>query len=138
MKSILLIVGAAFSLALVGCAAKRPVLYPNAHFESVGDEAAKADVDACIQAAEDHVGDSGNVEKTAGDTAVGAATGSAAGAAAGAIGGDAGLGAAAGAVGGAVHGLLGGIFGSENPDPATRRYVERCLRGKGYEIIDWK
>jgi len=35
----------------LGCA-KRPVLYPNEHLETVGADASKQDIDECIELAE--------------------------------------------------------------------------------------
>src|SRR5574338_1366231 len=40
-------------LALVGCATPRPILYPNAHLQQVGQEAAKRDIAECEQMAKD-------------------------------------------------------------------------------------
>ncbi|MDH4328793.1 MAG: hypothetical protein OEV77_09740, partial [Nitrospira sp.] len=39
-------------LLLTACSSARPVLYPNAHFQSVGKEGAQRDIDACKQLAE--------------------------------------------------------------------------------------
>lgn len=77
-------------------------------------------------------------EKVAKGTAAGAAVGGAAGAAVGAVFGNAGRGAAAGAAGGAAGALTRGIIHSGQPDPVFRRFVEKCLREKGYEPIGWK
>ena len=52
--------------------------------------------------------------------------------------GSVGRGAAAGAAGSAVVGLVRGLFRSREPDPVYRRFVEKCLREKGYEPIGWK
>ena len=80
------------------------------------------------------------------DTTTGAAVGAAAGAAAGAVGGasgaSVGVGAAAGAAGGAAAGTTNTffrwIFGSSDPPPAYRAFVERQLREKGYDVIGWE
>ena len=37
---------------LAGCSGARPVLYPNAHMQSVGKEVAQQDIEACKQLAE--------------------------------------------------------------------------------------
>ena len=63
---------------------------------------------------------------------------SAVGAAVGAVTGRPGTGAAAGAAGGGVGGFFRGIFGSSEPDPVYKRYVETCLRERGYQPIGWK
>jgi hypothetical protein len=52
--------------------------------------------------------------------------------------GNLGRGAAAGAAGGAAGGMTRGLFESGEPDPVMKRFVERCLRDKGYEPIGWK
>ena len=40
------------ALAVEGCASTRPVLYPNAHFNAVGAEAAARDIASCMDLAE--------------------------------------------------------------------------------------
>jgi hypothetical protein len=122
----------------LACAAKRPVLSPNAQLEAVGAAAAQQDINDCLQkaAAAGYTADSGS--KVAGSTAVGAAAGAAIGAAMGAVAGRAGTGAGMGAAGGGTGGLLRGIFGSRDLDPVQRRFVDQCLKGKGYEVINWQ
>jgi len=66
-------------IALAGCAAtQRPVLYPNSHLKSVGDESAQRDVNQCMQVADDS-----NVAKSNNQVARRGAEGAAVGAAAG-------------------------------------------------------
>jgi outer membrane lipoprotein SlyB len=133
----ILLVGAVVVSSLA-CAAKRPVLYPNAQLEAVGTAAAQQDIDDCIKkaAAAGYTSNSGG--KVAGSTTVGAATGAAVGAAVGAVAGRAGTGAAMGAAGGGTGGLIRGIFGSRDLDPVQRRFVDQCLKEKGYEVINWQ
>ncbi|MBI5315023.1 MAG: hypothetical protein HZB34_03545 [Nitrospirae bacterium] len=38
-------------IMLAGCSGARPVLYPNAHMQSVGKEVAEQDIEACKQLA---------------------------------------------------------------------------------------
>ena len=38
----------AILLALTACAAKRPVLYPNAAYQTAGPDGVARDVDACV------------------------------------------------------------------------------------------
>ncbi len=121
-----------------GCAAKRPVLYPNHHLAMVGPEAAEADIEYCLELARNYGADTAAGEKVARDTVTGAAVGGATGAAVGAILGDFGKGAAAGAAGGAAGSLTRSIIRSDEPDPIHRRFVERCLRDMGYEPIGWR
>jgi outer membrane lipoprotein SlyB len=125
-------------VASLACAAKRPVLYPNAQLEAVGTAAAQQDIDDCLQRAEAAGYTSNSGGQVAGSTAVGAATGAALGAAVGAVAGRAGTGAAMGAAGGGSSGLIQGIFGSRNLNPVQRQFVDQCLKEKGYEVIGWQ
>jgi len=125
-------------VAVMGCAARRPVLYPNEHLLQVGEDAAEQDVDECIRLANEHVSSGKGGEGVARDTAVGAATGGAAGAVGGAIWGNAGRGAASGAAAGATAGLLHRFFRRPEPSTAHREFVTRCLGDKGYEPIGWQ
>jgi outer membrane lipoprotein SlyB len=122
----------------LACAAKRPVLYPNARLQAVGAAAAQQDIADCLQraAAAGHTSDPGG--KVAGTTAVGAAAGAAVGAVAGAVVGRAGTGAAMGAAGGGTGGLIRGLFQSRDLNPVQRRFVDQCLKEKGYEVIGWE
>jgi len=132
----------ALSLAIVfsclACAAKRPILAPNEHLQEMGPEAAQHEVDECIRLAAEAGPGATRGKQLAGQTAGGAVVGAAAGAVAGAISGGPGLGAAAGAAGGATAGLLHGLFGSSGLDAGQQRYVEDCLRQKGYNPIGWR
>ena len=132
-----LLVGGVLASSLA-CAAKRPVLSPNARFQEVGAATAQRDIDDCLQKAVDAGNAANSGSKVAGSTAVGAAAGAAVGAAMGAVAGRAGTGAAMGAAGGGTGGLIRGIFGSRNLDPVQRRYVDQCLKDKGYEVIGWQ
>ena len=130
------------ALLLAACAGPKPVLYPNAHLQSVGKDAAEQDVEACRQlaesaAAEEDAGKSGHVAKS---TAMGAGVGAASGAVGGAISGAAGKGSLIGAASGAVWGLLMGLFsgGSSQPAQAYTNFVNRCLQDKGYEVTGWQ
>jgi len=121
-----------------GCARERPVLYPNAQYERVGPELAEADVEACLQRAGAHVGNSRPAASTARSTGIGAAIGAAMGAVVGAITGRPGRGTAIGAAGGGTGGLARGVLRSRRNDPVFQRFVERCLRDLGYEPIGWR
>lgn len=123
---------------LAGCAAKRPVLYPNPHYEAVGTEVAEVDVDECLRIAEEQVGRESAGEKMAKGTAAGGGAGAAIGAAGGAVRGTAGRGAATGAAMGATGGLIRGIFRSREPDPIFRNYVQICLSERGYRVVGWR
>jgi hypothetical protein len=123
--------------ALAGCAAERPIIYPNAKAQQSGPTVAQADIDECAQRATS----SGATPQGGGpDTrqvAVNTGTGAAAGAAAGAVYGNAGRGAAAGAAGAAAGSIFRGIF-RPHSSPTYRRFVELCLREKGYQITGWE
>lgn len=126
------------SASLLGCAAKRPVLYPNYHLTTVGQEQAASDIDDCMALARDWGAGAGKGGQVAKDTAAGAAVGGATGAAVGAVVGNVGKGAGAGAAGGAAGALTRGVIRSGEPDPIYRRFVDKCLRDKGYEPIGWQ
>ena len=132
-------------LAFTACGARRPVLYPNEHFQRVGPGAAQRDIDDCMARAGQFVSAKNAGGKAAGDvatsTAVGAGTGAAVGAVGGAITGSAGQGAAVGAATGGTAGLLHGVFGAcrqDEPSPVYVNFVERCLRERGYDPIGWE
>ncbi|MCP9473615.1 MAG: glycine zipper family protein [Nitrospira sp.] len=129
---------------LAGCSMAKPVLYPNAHFQSVGRETAERDIETCRKeaeaaGAEEGDGRAGEVAKR---TAMGAAVGAASGAVGGAISGSAGRGSMIGAASGATWGLLSGLFSlgsrSSEPAPAYKNFVNRCLQEKGYEVTGWQ
>jgi surface antigen len=114
------------AVVLAGCAAQRPVLYPNAKYKQAGPETAQRDVDGCMQLAEQNLRGSGEraVSREARGTV---ASGSSA------------------AVGAAMYGdnleerpAPGAAAGSTAGDTPYRAYVQRCLRERGYDVIDWQ
>jgi hypothetical protein len=129
-------------LAAAGCASQ-PVLYPNAHYDAVGEEAAREDVEECRRLARAHGAEgatpAGSVARdTAGGVVVGGATGAATGAAVGAVLGNAGRGAAAGAAGGAAGGLIRSILRPRRGRHSVERaFIERCLAERGYDVMGW-
>ena len=138
LQNILMLTMLVCILSLSGCASKRPVLYPNDYLDTIGKEQAEADIDECMRLATESgaQGDAG--AKVVKDTALTAAVGAAAAAAVAAVfGGDVGLSAAAGAVGGGTASLARRAVTEDGPTPAFRNYVDKCLREKGYEPIDW-
>jgi hypothetical protein len=131
------------SLLLAACSTAHPVLYPNAHMQSVGKEIAAQDIEACRQLAETAGAEegSGKAGRVATGTAVGAGVGAASGAVGGAIFGAVGRGSMIGAASGAVWGFLMGLFrasGSSQPNQAYSNFVNRCLQEKGYEVTGWQ
>ena len=136
IKQYLVLIGLA--LALGACAQQRPALYPNAHYKYVGKEIAEADTDECIQMAIDHgvMEDSG--ARIAKDTARGAAVGGATGTAVGAVTGNLGRGAAVGVAGGGAASMTRSMLNSGKPNLVFKKFVEQCLRDKGYQPIGWR
>ena len=132
------------SLLLTACSTAHPVLYPNAHLQSVGKDIAEQDIEACRQLAETAGAEegSGKAGRVATGTAVGAGVGAASGAVGGAISGAAGSGSMIGAASGAVWGLLTGLFyvivGPPESNQAYTKFVDRCLQEKGYEVTGWQ
>lgn len=131
------------SLLLTACSTAHPILYPNAHLQSVGKEIAEQDLEACRQLAETAGAEegSGKAGRVATSTAVGAGVGAASGAVGGAIAGAAGSGSMIGAASGAVWGLLTGlyyVFAGSPPNQAYTNFVNRCLQEKGYEVTGWQ
>ena len=131
-------------LMLAACSTAQPILYPNAHMQSVGKETAVQDIEACRKLAESAGAEGGGTGKggrVATSTAVGAGAGAAAGAVGGAISGSAGYGAMIGAATGAVWGFLMGLFResrSPQQNQAYTNFVNRCLQEKGYEVTGWQ
>lgn len=129
---------------LAGCSGPHPVLYPNSHFTAVGQEAAERDVAACKQMAKAAGAEprTGQIGEVAGSTAVGAGIGAAGGAVGGAVIDMAGSGSTIGAASGAVWGLITGLWrvftGDGERNQTSRRFIERCLTEKGYEVVGWE
>jgi len=125
-------------LALSACGStQRPVLYPNAHLQTVGDAMAQRDIDECLQLA----GNSG-ISKSNNQVARQGVEGAAVGAAAGSVGtlaggGNVGAGAAAGAAIGATAGVVRSAF-SDDTNPTYRNFAQRCLQDRGYDVIGWQ
>ena len=141
MHKVVSIIGG--SLLLAACSTAHPILYPNAHMQSVGKEVAAQDIEACRQLAETAGAEegSGKAGRVATGTAVGGGVGAASGAVGGAISGAVGRGSMIGAASGAVWGLLTGLFhaaGPSQPNQAYANFVNRCLQEKGYEVSGWQ
>jgi hypothetical protein len=132
------------ALLLTACSTAHPILYPNAHMQSVGKEIAEKDIEACRQLAETAGAEegSGKAGRVATGTVVGGGVGAAAGAVGGAISGSVGRGSMIGAATGAVWGFLTGLYhavaGPSRPNQAYTNFVNRCLQEKGYEVTGWQ
>jgi hypothetical protein len=116
---------------------ERPVLYPNAHLQGVGDAVAQRDIEQCLQLASNSGLPRANnqvLRYGAEGTAVGAAAGSA-----GTLvsGGNVGTGAVAGAAIGAAAGAVHGVF-TNDANPTYRNFVQHCLQDRGYDVIGWQ
>lgn len=117
---------------------KKPVLYPNAKYQEVGEEGAQFDITSCLHQAETGVGNDSTAGTVAKNTGGGAAVGAALGAIGGAILGQPGTGAAAGAAVGGAGGLARGTMKSRENDSVFQEYAERCLGDLGYDVIGWR
>ena len=125
---------------IAGCMAPKPILYPNAHLQQVGEETADHDIDECSDLAKDAgaTPSQGKAGQVAGNTAGGGALGSAGGAVGGAIRGHPGQGAMIGAASGATIGFLRGLFRKSPPSAAYKQFVQRCLKERGYDPLGWE
>ena len=124
---------------VAGCAAQKPVLYPNAKYQQGGKEAAQRAIEECDRFARESGTTPGGGDRTVRQGATGAAVGGATGAVAGAIGrrnvlDSAAAGAAIGGTAGAVHGATR----SDEPNAVYQGFMNRCLRERGYEVIGWQ
>ena len=124
-------------LIVSSCASHGPVLYPNKHYQMVGEDQAQRDIADCDRLAAEYV-KSDEAKTLAKNTAGGGATGTVVGGAAGAVTGHLGTGAAVGAAAGAAAGLVRGVSKSSEPSPIHKKYVEKCLRDRGYEPLGWQ
>lgn len=124
------------ALLLTACAT-RPIVYPNEKLRASGQVAVQADTQACIDEAEAYL-ESGRVPEVAKQTGEAAVIGGVVGGAVGAVRGSVGRGAAAGAAGGAAGGLVHGLWHWRDPSEVEKRYVERCLSERGYDVIGWR
>jgi outer membrane lipoprotein SlyB len=130
---------AAVAVLLAACAGTPdPVLYPNAHLQTVGQAAAERDIAQCRQLAST----SGVAEQRSGQVGSNAATGAAVGgASAGAWGlvrGNAAENALAGAAAGAAAGTVRGAIKNSETSPVYKNFVQKCLRDRGYAVIGWQ
>jgi outer membrane lipoprotein SlyB len=132
----------AVTVLLSSCASYRPILNDNAQYQKVGEAAAEADIDACMQKAdaflEKHKEE--RAMKQAGREAVGGAI---LGGVLGALSGRGLEGAAGGAAIGGAVGAGAGYAGQKakdnlTPDELKQAYVQKCLQQKNYEVIGWK
>ncbi len=124
-------------LLTLGCAARRPVLCPNAHLKSVGTAVAEQEVNDCIRLAETSGAANGKGLGVAKETAEGAVVGSAAGAGWGLVRGDVAERAAAGALAGAAATAARGAIRSGEPERLHRNFVQQFSWERGFQVIGW-
>ena len=125
-----------------GSSAARPVLYPNATLNRVGDAQGRAEADACMSRAlsagltADQK--TNEVGRRAGEGAATAGVASVVGALITGRGSEGVLraGAAGAAVGGSA-GAVSGAFHNDRPNGTYRSFVQRCLSEKGFDVIGW-
>jgi len=98
----------------LACAARRPILAPNQHLQEMAPDAVQGDIDECIRIAKEAGPGAARGKQIAGQTAGGAAVGSAKGC------------------------FFRYLLGTSDLDPGQKRFVEDCLRQKGYNPIAWQ
>lgn len=136
-------------LGLAGCASNgagsasaRPVLYPNATLNRVGDAQGRIEVNACLSRAQasglSPSQNTNEVGRRAGEGAATAGVASVVGALITGRGSEGVLraGAAGAAVGGSA-GAVSGAFHNDRPNGVYRSFVQRCLSEKGFDVIGW-
>ena len=131
----------AATLLLGACASsssKRPVFYPNAHIQYVGQAQAQRDTNDCMALASEYGVATTKDGEIAKRTGKGAVLGGVGAGAWGLFRGDAAERAAAGAAAGAATGAATGAFESTELSPTFQRFVNRCLRERGYDVIGWE
>lgn len=136
-------------LGLAGCASNgagsasaRPVLYPNATLNRVGEAQGRMEVNACLSRAQasglSPTQNTNEVGRRAGEGAATAGVASVVGALITGRGSEGVLraGAAGAAIGGSA-GAVSGAFHNDRPNGVYRNFVQRCLSEKGFDVIGW-
>ncbi len=124
-------------LLFSACSTQQPVLYPNGHLNKVGKIAADEDIKYCMTLANNSGALPGKSKEVLSQAAEGSVIGAATGAVTGAIYDHAARGAAAGAAGGGTAGMARGLIHSGEPNHTYKRFVDKCLRNKGYDPVGW-
>lgn len=147
-RSLFLLGAVASALLLSACATSgptsasaRPVLYPNAMLNRVGDAQGQAEANACMARAQasglSPVLASNEVGRRAGEGAAVAGVASAIGALISGRGSDVLRAGATGAAVGGSAGAVSGAFHNDKPNGVYRQFVQRCLNEKGFDVIGW-
>ena len=134
----ILIVMTLITLLSTGCAAKRPVLYPNELYRTAGAEKAGLEIDGCLKLAEEADAQGRLAEEVAAKTGKSALVGGATGAVVGAITGSALRGGLIGAAAGGTAALVSSALKTPEDSPVFMRFVEICLYEKGYQVLGWQ
>ena len=137
----LLCIASLATAGIGGCASqpRQPVLYPNNHLKSVGEQTAQQDIAACIELARSSSVNENRDGEVGRKAAGGAAVGGTSAAAWGLVrGGDVGERALAGAAAGATAGAVRGGLQSSETSPVFMNFVNKCLSDKGYSVIGWQ
>ena len=126
-------------LLMAACSTCRPVLYPNDHYQEVGDEQAQKDVQHAIdiakkQGLDDASAANESLARSASRTAAHAGVNTAASVATGTVG----VSSAAGAASSGLGLLIDWMFTKKQPKPLFKKHVELTLRKQGYQILGWK
>lgn len=137
MNKLIIFLVVAILLAACPACAKKPVLYPNAQYKEAGQAKVSEDINYCMAFAEKSVGNTSRGKNSAKAGLKGGLLGGAVGLGIGIVTGTPGTSALAGATGGAAGGAVGGAL-QDSEDPLYKKFVERCLREKGYEPMGWK
>lgn len=122
---------------VIPACAKKPVLYPNEHYQKVGKQQADKDITYCMKFADENIGKASRGKNAAETGVKSGLVGGAAGLGVGIVTGDIGTKILKGAAGGAAGGAAAGALKSTE-DGAYRKFVQRCLRKKGYETTGWR
>lgn len=131
-------VALAIALVLTACGGpKRPVLYPNEKLKSVGNEASRKDIDECVRLSIEAGLETEKGKEVAKETVKGGCVGACIGGAIGLVTGDFGKSVAVGAAAGGAAGMTREAL-NRDLDPVQQRFVEQCLRERGYQPIGWK
>jgi outer membrane lipoprotein SlyB len=127
-------------LLVAGCAAPKPILYPNAHSQQVGKEVADRDIDECREMAKDAgaTASQGKSGQVAGSTTAGGRDRICSRGSGWCGGWSPGRGAMVGAASGATAGFLRGLFRRSPPSNTYKQFVQRCLKERGYDPVGWE
>ncbi len=127
-------------LLVAGCAAPKPILYPNAHSQQVGKEVADRDIDECREMAKDAgaTASQGKSGQVAGSTTAGGCDWICSRGSGWCGGWSPGRGAMVGAASGATAGFLRGLFRRSPPSNTYKQFVQRCLKERGYDPVGWE